>query len=64
MDRDYSIHFPRVEYINELLFRVNKDEQDRISIEKFTKMVKAKELTMFRRNLKTYEDIMFATNER
>lgn len=62
MDREYSIQFPRVKYIKELLFSVNKDhaKKNGLHLEKYFKLLKAKEMTMFKRNLKTYEDILMA----
>ncbi|CDW76374.1 sperm flagellar protein 2 [Stylonychia lemnae] len=61
-DRDYSIPFPRVHLIKDLLFRVNKTVKESgeecISLKKYFKILKSKELTMFKRNIKIYSDIL------
>jgi hypothetical protein len=47
------------------LFEVNKDANtNKISVEKYLKLLKAKEITMFKRNIKTYEDILTAVGDK
>ena len=52
-------------FIKELLYKVNCDSKNnRLSIDKFFKLLKAKELTMFKRNLKDYGDILMAKSDK
>jgi hypothetical protein len=54
-----------VEYIKELLFKIYADKRiNKISMDKFTKTIKAKELTMFRRSLKAYGEIILAPSDK
>lgn len=68
-DRDNAHHFPRVQHIKELLFRVHKlqreglKDQYFVSLKKYFKILKSKELTMFKRNIKTYADILTPPND-
>jgi hypothetical protein len=56
-----------VTYLKEILFNINKEEKDghlRLNTKKLLVTLKAKELTMFKRNIKTYSDIIFAPIEK
>lgn len=52
-----------MQYIKELLFRINK-EGERLNIKKLGTLLKAKELTMFKRSFKTYGDILLLPNDK
>lgn len=66
-DRDYSIPFTRVKYIKELLFRINKEEKGglvKVNVKKLLSILRAKEVTMFKKNVKLYSDIMLTPIEK
>lgn len=59
--------FLRVQFLKELLFRIHKENKDgelKVHVKKFLTMVKAKELSMFKRDVKTFNDLLFAHNEK
>jgi len=56
-----------VQYLKQLLFRIHKEKKDgdhKVHVKKFLTMVKAKELCMFKRNIKTFNDLLFAHNDK
>jgi len=56
------VPFPRVRLVKELLFKVHavarEDGERVVSAKKLFRHLKQKELTMFRRNIKVYADIL------
>ena len=46
IDRHYSIPFARVEFLKELLFRINKENRNgemKVNVKKYISLIKAKE---------------------
>ena len=59
-DRDYSIPFPRLKIIRELLWRINAEE-GLLNIKKFVDAVMVKETMINRPMIKTYYDLLFTS---
>jgi len=67
IDRHYSIPYPRVRLIKELLFKIHREErhgQVQVNGKKLISFFKAKEFTLFKRTMKCYEEILFAKIEK
>ena len=59
-DREYSNPFPRAEHIVDILFDLHS-EDGQINVNKFTQILKAKEIKMLKTGIATYGDILTAS---
>jgi len=56
-DRDYSIPYPRVRYVKEVIFDT-LEEEGRVDTEVIAKVLKARDILLNRRLVKTYGDLI------